>query len=219
MNGFKVGFAIILAMVLLGSLLSATAKSIDAASDSFLDISNALAGASAGDVVMLPPGTNVMTQSINLNGVSLIGAGTNQTVLIDEENRSGNAQVINLNPTPGHLTEIANLQLKGGVTNTSINYYGAIACYGATNTSWRVDNVIFNGLYAKSICTYGNSASVIDHNSFYERSISVEDNGFIPGDSEGDESYAYPPTYGLSSSNVLYVEDNYFTNIVLSSVS
>ncbi len=204
----------LVASLLLGTGLPADAKLINAVSGLFSDISNALANASAGDVVLLPPGTNVMTQTLNLYGVSLIGAGTNKTVLIDEENRSVSAQVINLYATAGHLTEIANLQLMGGVTNTSINYYGAIACYGTTNTSWRVDNVDFNGLYAKGICTYGNSFSVIDHNVFYERSISVSAGNYIPGDSEGDESYAYPPTYGPNSANVLYVEDNYFTNIV-----
>ncbi|HEY1663724.1 MAG TPA: hypothetical protein VGI03_15000 [Verrucomicrobiae bacterium] len=214
MKMFKAKLATALAVVFFAAQLSAQAKLINLVDGLITDISNAVANASPGDVIQLPPGTNVMTQTINLNGVSLIGAGTNQTVLIDEENRVVSAQMINLYPTAGHLTEVANLQLRGGVTNTGINYYGAIACFGSANTSWRIDNVDFNGLYAKNICTYGNSASVIDHNVFYERSISIEANCFIPNDGEGDQSYAYPPTYGLSSSNVLYVEDNYFTNIV-----
>ncbi|HEY3760395.1 MAG TPA: hypothetical protein VGN23_01430 [Verrucomicrobiae bacterium] len=203
-----------LVFILQAGLFPAQASLINIVNGLFSSITNAIASALPGDVVVLPPGTNVLTQTINLYGVSLIGSGTNQTVLVDEENRSGNAQMINIYPTPGHVTEVANLQLCGGVTNTSINYYGAIACIGTTNTSWRVDNCVFNGLYAKSICTYGNSASVIDHNVFYERSISIEDNGYIPGDGMGDESYAYPPTYGLNSTNALYVEDNYFTNLM-----
>jgi hypothetical protein len=120
--------------------------------------------------------------------------------------------MINLYPAAGFLSEICNIQFHGGVTNTSVNYWGTIAVYGTAGSSWRIDHNIFNVLYAKNICTYGNSFSVIDHNTFYEIGISIEDNGYIPNDPEGDASWSSPPTYGLNSSNVLYVENNYFTN-------
>lgn len=198
-----------------GSVCSA--KTINAASCQYSDVSSAVAQASAGDIVQLPAGRAIWSQTITLNGVSLLGSGTNATILVDEENRSAVApltpQMIILNTVAGTLSEISNIQLCGGVTNTSDNYYGAIAAYGTAGSSWRIDHNFFNGLYAKNIATYGNSFSVIDHNAFFEKAISIEDNGYVPNGGMGDQSWNLPPTYGLDSSNVLYVEDNYFTNL------
>ncbi|HTV42211.1 MAG TPA: hypothetical protein VMF08_16695 [Candidatus Sulfotelmatobacter sp.] len=178
-------------------------------------MSNAVAQASPGDVVDIPAGTITWSQTLILsNGVSLNGAGTNSTILIDEENRSVSAQMIMVYPAAGYESQISNLQLQGGTTNTSPNYFGAIAVYGFAGSSWRIDNCVFNGLYAKSICTYGNSLSVIDHNFFFEKLLSIAANTYIPNDGEGDASWASPPTYGLNSSNVLYIENNFFTNLV-----
>jgi hypothetical protein len=188
------------------------AKVINAASCAFADVSNAVAQASPGDVVQLPAGTSWWAETLNLTNVSLIGAGTNSTVIIDEENRSVSAQLINVYPAAGSFQEIANIQFQCGVTNTSPNYDGVIAVFGVPGASWRIDHNVFNQLYGKNICTYGDSASVIDHNTFYERYISVCCYGYIPGDTEGDISWSTPATYGLASSNCLYVENNYFTN-------
>jgi hypothetical protein len=200
------------AAIVLSPVNESDAKVINAASCRFADVNNAVLQASPGDTVQLPAGTNWWSQTLDLTNVSLIGAGTNSTMIIDEENRSGSAQVINSYPGAGYFTEIANIQFMGGVTNTSPNYYGAIAVYAATGSSWRIDHNIFNVLYAKNICTYGNAFSVIDNNTFYEKEISVEDNGYVPNDQFGDSSWASPPTYGINSSNVLYVENNTFTN-------
>jgi hypothetical protein len=202
---------IIMAMVSL-TAWRADAKVINAVSCQFSDVSNAVAQASAGDVVQLPPGTNWWGQTLNLSGVSLIGAGTNSTVIIDEENRAVSAQIINLYPSAGSYMEVADIQFDGGVTNTSPNYNGCLAVYGVTGATWRIDHCVFNMLYGKNICTYGNSYSVIDHCAFYELYISIGCYGYIPGDTEGDHSWNTPPTYGLDSTNCLYVEDNYFTN-------
>ena len=203
----------IIAATVISAAPHSNAKVFNAASCQFADVSNAVAQASAGDVVDLPGGTVTWTETLNLNGVSLNGEGTNSTILIDEENRSASAQMINVYPAAGFETMISNIQFRGGVTNTSPNYFGTIAVYGSAGSSWRIDNNIFNGLYAKAIASYGNSFAVIDHNVFYEKLISIAVNTFIPNDGEGDASWAYPPTYGLNSSNVLYVENNYFTNL------
>jgi hypothetical protein len=208
----KMGSIGIIAATVLAAATPGEAKVINAASCSFADVSSAVAQASPGDVVQLPVGTNWWSQTLNLPGVSLIGAGTNLTVIIDEENRSVSPQIINVDPVAGTFQEIANIQFEGGITNTGPNYTGCLAVNGVAGASWRIDHNVFNGLYGKNICTYGNSLSVIDHNTFYEKYISVCDYGFIPGDGEGDISWSTPPTYGLSSSNCLYVEDNYFTN-------
>jgi hypothetical protein len=204
-----------LAVVLLLAV-PAEAIIVNAASGSFVNVSSAVASAPAGSTVLIPPGTNVWTQTLNLNnGVSIKGSGTNQTVIIDEESRANNGgQIFILTGNPIYLTELSNLQLCGGVTNTSPNYFGAVVCSVTTATSWRIDHVLFNGLYAKNIATYGNAFSVIDHNIFLMRAIAIEDNGYVDGDQFGDQSYVLPPTYGLNSSNCLYIEDNFFTNII-----
>jgi hypothetical protein len=195
-------------------LCAAHASLINAPTGSFSAVAAVVATAVPGDTVSIPAGTNVWTQTVNLNGVSLRGAGTNQTVIIDEVSRVNNGgQLFILTGNPNHLIELSNLQLRGGVTNTSINYYGTVVCSGTPGTSWRVDHVVFNGLYAKNIATYGNAVSVIDHNIFLMKSIAIEDNGYVYGDQFGDQSYALPPAYGLNSSNCLYIEDNSFTNI------
>lgn len=202
-----------LAAIIPGWAIPSQARVITAASCAFSDVSNAVAQASAGDVVQLPAGTASWSETLNLtNGVSLIGAGTNSTFIIDEENRSISPQLINVYPVAGHFQEIANIQFQGGVINTTPNYTGVLCVFGVPGASWRIDHNVFDGLYGKNICTYGDSFSVIDHNTFYEKGISVCCYGYIPNDPEGDISWATPPTYGLSSSNCLYVENNYFTN-------
>jgi hypothetical protein len=189
------------------------AKVISAASCNFIDVSNAVASASAGDTVQLPPGTSSWSQTLTLNGVSLAGSGTNATKIIDEESRSGGAQLVMAYPTAGNLLEISQIQFCGGVTNTSISYNGSISIYGVPGSSWRIDHNIFNALYSKGIATYGSAFSVIDDNTFYERAISIADDSAYPNDGEGDVSYSQPPTYGLNSSNVLYIENNFMTNL------
>jgi hypothetical protein len=207
--------AFVLLAVLLFLAAPTEASIISAASGSFPDVSNAVASAPAGSTVLIPPGTNIWTQTLNLNnGISIKGSGTNQTVIVDEVSRANNGgQLFILNGNPTYLTELSNLQLRGGVTNTNPNYFGTVICNGTTNTSWRVDHVLFNGLYAKNICTFGNAFSVVDHSTFVMRAIAIEDNGYVSGDQFGDQSYALPPTFGLGSSNCLYIEDNFFTNI------
>jgi len=204
---------------LLNGHCAVRAALINALTGSVSDVTAAVASALPGDTVLVPPGTNIWTQTVNLSGVSLRGAGTNQTVIIDEESRANNGgQIFILTGSPNHLTELSNLQLCCGVTNTSPNYYGSIVCSGTANTSWRIDHILFNGLYAKNIATYGNAFNVIDHNAFLMKAIAIEDNGYVSGDQFGDQSYALPPTYGQNSAgqnvaSVLYIEDNYFTNI------
>src|SRR5579863_3398288 len=94
------------------------ASIVNAVTTSFSDVIAAVSGALPGDVVQLPAGTNVWTQTMNLNGVSLRGADTNRTVIIDEVSRANNGgQLFILAGNPICLTELSNLQLRGGVTN------------------------------------------------------------------------------------------------------
>ena len=122
-------------------LIAAPAKAaiINAASGSFMNVSNAVASAPAGSTVLIPPGTNIWTRTLSLNaGVSIKGSGTNQTVIIDEESRANNGgQIFIISGYGGQLTELSNLQLKCGTTNTDYNYFGAVVASGTASTSWR----------------------------------------------------------------------------------
>jgi hypothetical protein len=201
----------LLIVVALSFRFPCNAAVINAVSCLFSDVSAAVALASPGDTVQLPAGTNWWSQTINLNGVSIKGAGTNATVLIDEVPRTGTGgQLFYINGTGSSYTEISNLQLRCGVTNTSYNYNGSIACNGVPTSSWRVDHVTFNSLYAKSILTYGSPECCVDHNTFMLMAQGVAIGNW--GGGYGDYSYSVPPTYGINSTNVLYVENNYFTN-------
>src|SRR5215469_733699 len=105
-------FGLLAATVLL-TAVHCNARTIQAASCQFADVSNAVAQASAGDVVQLPPGTNWWAQTLTMNGISLNGTSTNLTILIDEENRSVSPPMINLYPAVGYLSEISHIQFRG----------------------------------------------------------------------------------------------------------
>ncbi|HEU5397531.1 MAG TPA: hypothetical protein VFV81_10200 [Verrucomicrobiae bacterium] len=176
---------------------------------SYSAVSAAVASAVAGDVVQLPMGTNTWTQGVTLNGVSLIGAGTNATVIIDEAPRYNNGiPLVTIHPASGSLTEVAQFTIREGVTNTSYNYNGEIQAFGDAPDSWRIDHIVFDSPYAKSIIYWGHPYAVIDHCTFRMRAEGVigYDEGY------GDSSWASPPNYGMS--NMVYVEDCYFTNVI-----
>lgn len=188
---------------------SGNAKTINATTGSYVNVSNAVVSASPGDAVMIPAGTNTWTEPLVLRGVSLIGAGTNSTVIVDEIPRPNGTGVpiITLTPT-NQFSEISQMQFAGGVTNTSYNYNGEIVVAGDAPSSWRIDHVIFNGLYGKNLVSFGNPYAVVDHCLFQIRAIAIS----VFSGGYGDTNWATPPNYG--GSNMLYVENNVITNIV-----
>jgi len=184
---------------------------ICAVSASFNDVSQAVASATNGDLVLIPPGTEVWTQTLFLNGVSLRGCGTNQTIIVDGVPATENyGTIINMSAGTNTLTELSNFQIVSCTSNFFANYEGEVVASGTPATPWRIDHMLFNSLYGKNIATYGTAPSVIDHNVFLTCNV-----GIWTADG-GDQyaSYSLPATYGLGSSNELYIEDNCFTNII-----
>lgn len=173
------------------------------------DVNKAIAVALPGDTIQLPPGTDIWTQTISLTGVSLKGSGTNSTFIIDEAPRVNNGiPLISIHAVADHLTEVSQLTIQGGTSNTQYNYNGEIQAFGDAPDSWRIDHVNFNAPYAKAIIYWGQPYAVIDHCTFVMRAEGVI--GY--GDGYGDSSWATPPDYG--GSNEVYVEDCLFTNVV-----
>lgn len=186
----------------------ADAKIINVANGSYSAVSSAVASASPGDAVMIPAGTYTWTQQLVVKGVSLIGAGTNLTVIVDEIPRTGSGVPMFIVTTTTKLTEISQLQIAGGVVNTTYNYNGEISISGDAPSCWRIDHVFFNGDYGKNIVSYGDPYAVVDHCEFTMRGISVT----VYSDGYGDTNWARSPSYG--GTNMLYVESCLFTNIV-----
>ena len=188
---------------------------IRAVSTALVDVSNAVAQAAFGQTVFLPAGTNAWNQTLNISGISLIGLGTNLSVLQDNEPDvnaipGSYAPMIHMVAT-NKLTRLSNLTL-ATLTNSAINYHGKVSVSGLI-PQWRIDHCVFNQLYGDNIVCDGNSG-LIDHNSFYLRGTAIVGNGT---DFYGDLSWASPPSYGSISN--LVVEDNWFTNIVYGSSS
>lgn len=184
---------------------------IYAASGQYADVSNAVAQAQPGNLVLIPPCTNVWSQTLYLNGVSLRGCGTNQTVILDGvPPTSNNGILIEMNAGTNGLTQLSNFQITCDPTNMGQVYNGVITAAGSPATPWRIDHMFFNNIASKNIGVFGSSPSVIDHNLFFMTTITIWEGNY------GDQyaSWAVPATWGLSSSNELYIEDNYFTNTI-----
>jgi hypothetical protein len=198
------------------------ANTITANSGSFTDVSKAVASASFGDTVVIPPGTNTWTQTLNLWGISLQGSGTNNTVIVDETPILGNGlPVINLT-TASTLSRISQLTISVGKINcyTAVSVQcgnaaaavrGVINVYG-TNT-FRIDHCVFYQVTGKPIHLTSMNYGLIDHCSFqmYGGANAVEVDAGVPADGGlGDLSWATPYAYG--SSNALFFEDNYVSS-------
>ncbi len=183
------------------------AKTITANSASFTDVSNAVASASPGDTVTIPAGTALWTNQLTCLGVSLIGSGTNQTVIVDNIDRLANDQecLILFSSLTNGFARCSNFQITGG--NTTENYKGEIVA--SMDLPARIDNLFFNLPSDKGIIVGGTSNGLIDHCTFVLSNSSAI---YANGDGFGDVSWATPVDYGTS--NALYIEDCLFTNVV-----
>ena len=208
MNAFRPSAKWLLFVAFLLSSGVSRAAIFNAASVAYSDVSTAVALASPGDTVLLPSGTATWSQQLVLNGVSLIGAGTNATFIVDEVPRVNNGVPLIVINATSRLTEVSEFTIEAGVTNTSYNYNGEISVSGDLPACWRIDHVFFAGPYAKAILSYGNPFAVVDHCFFVMRAEGV----LNYADGYGDTNWATPPNYG--GSNMVYVEDCTFTNIV-----
>jgi hypothetical protein len=185
---------------------------INAKSGSYSDVSAAVRSTSPGDVVQIPPGTNTWTSSFWLtNAITLVGAGVDQTVIIDEVPRSGQyLQVFILSAPNGQNIRLSGMTIRGGTVNTTVNYDGEILVVGTTK-SFRIDHIKFDGDRASGIEING-PVGVIDHclfNSYGVQGIIVFHSSWN-GASFGDGSWADGDWLG--SGNAVCIEDNTFLN-------
>jgi hypothetical protein len=194
-------------LVLLSVGATSRAAVINARSGSFADVSAAVASASPGDTVLMPPGTNSWSSMLTISGITLQGSGVGSTVIVDETPPVGNGTAfLQMSVVTNTITRLTQVEFVPGVTNNYSfnNYNGAIQIYGQS-PFWRIDHCLFNFLTAKDIKVGDGSYGLIDHDSFFTTnrlSIEIFNTGY------GDAAWAAPSAFG--SSNSVYIEDNNF---------
>ena len=200
-----------LGIVLLLAGLRASANTNTAASASFADVSAAVASSAPGDIVIIPPGTGNWTSPLTLQDVSLIGSGTNLTVIIDNMDRNANPNppLIFMHGVTTNVMQVGNFQLVGG--NQTLNWHGEIASDFSGPS--RLHDIFYNLCSDKDIILYGANQILIDHCYFLMKfsGINIQDVGY------GDASWATSPNYGTAL--VPVIEDCTFTNTIHNSAS
>src|SRR5580658_7590370 len=93
----------------------------NAASAAESDVAAAIAKADNGDTVMVPPGVSTWTSILQVTkGITLMGAGTNSTTIIDEVPRTRSyAAFINAILTPKQSFRLTGFTFQYGTINTN----------------------------------------------------------------------------------------------------
>lgn len=223
----------ILAIVIVLVAISAAGTSTAATCNS-ADVQTAINASSAGDIVIVPPGTCIwnstvtISASITLQGSGTpnttptqFGAGTLTTIIKDNIPSAGAIQAA-VTYSPGALLHITTLDIEpiNGSTSLASPVQVAGTCTGSGCPQIRIDNVAFgattqwteggNGSSADWMIRVDNAFGVIDHNTLPSGSqvelINANLSAYLGVGDFGDNSWATPDSFG--SANVLYVENN-----------
>jgi hypothetical protein len=210
-KSMKYAFAIMLAA------LPCRAATITAASPSRADVLTAITASVTGDTVQVPAGLAVWTTNITFTGkgITLRGAGTNITIIVDENpnNRVNQPSLLDITwqGTNGGMFDLSGFQFRGGTNQTSTLATGMLqftASNNMTNDSvWRIHNCLFNDPWGRPMQVRAWSG-LIDSNVFYlTRHLSgiSFDNRIVSGE-YGDRAWAEPVPMGTT--NLLYFEHN-----------
>lgn len=195
-------------IALLLSSSYASAAIINAASTSYIDVSNAVAVANAGDTVQIPAGSSSWTAGLTIQGITVSGQSSNLTTIVDEtfHGDSIGIALFNVITTNGFLTRVTNMKLQGGVTNTTITFSVGTVNISGTNPSVRIDHMMFYNLPSKPIVTQTQCYGIIDDCTFYAH-VSAANMIEAQGNVYGDDSWA--STYTPGTTNALYIESCY----------
>lgn len=189
--------------------LGVPAATIIAPGTDYTSVSNTVALASQGDIVQLPPGTNGWPRTLLISGITLIGSGTNSTLISNNVPING-SPLLQINTVSNFLTRLTAIHFISGVTNNIStfpgNSSGSIQISGSA-PKWRIDHCQFELLTGKTIRINSDVYGLIDQNTFqtFDR-IAVE----LFGNGYGDASWAQAVVYG--GTNATYIENNYFTD-------
>jgi hypothetical protein len=205
----------------------AEAGTITASGVDLPSVSSAVALASDGDRVVIPPGTASWNSTLTVTkGITLVGATTisgsadsptvtNATIIVDEVTRDSglNAPIIVVNNLASGATfRLTGVTLRVGTgAGATGAYNGAVRLFATPPTAVRIDHCHFDGLKQDFIHVLTTTYGVIDHCVFdgYNPCLAITaSNGGPSG--VGDEAWASPPYFG--SEKFIFVEDNTFNN-------
>ena len=217
MNRLHHRIRLLLILLFLVTLTAKSATTWNAPSGAWIDVSNTVAHASYGDTVQIPAGTwTWTTPNLLISGITLAGAGTNATFITDGMAAAEIAYLLNVITVTNAMTRVTGITFQDAGVGAG-NWHGKLEFNGMNAgpaSAWRCDHCSFVGLQGINIFVHGFAIGVVDHCSFFLRAEGVGQYGInaYAHDSYGDISYAMPPTYGTT--NALYVESCYFTNIL-----
>jgi hypothetical protein len=195
-----------------------TASDVD-----FASVKSAVLKAHDGDTVAIPAGTATWTKTLTLNkNISIIGAGIDQTVVIDETPKGKNQnplfQIESKSTTM--LSRISGFTINGstsGATGNTIDKgsLGAISIAAVSETpNVRVDHIKFYQLYQRPLVFFGGVWGVIDHCDFtmgeWTGGINIRHDAWKGRGKYGDNSWADDPQWGTEQA--IFIEDCTFNN-------
>jgi len=176
-----------------------------------------------GDTVTLPVGTftyragSIYPQiAIDVTkAIKIIGAGIDQTIIIDEVPRvGGNGTVFVLAPTSTTaLSDFSGMTIRGGTSVTSnTDTFGAIHIDAvSTVPNVRVHHIKMDSIYGRNFTVTGSVLGVIDHCTFirgagrWNGCFDIHHNSWKGVGNMGDNSWA--DGTNLGTEKALYIED------------
>jgi len=187
-----------LLVVLLGAMKS-YAATINAASVSYSDVQEAVASATSGDTVVIPPGTATWSSTLVITkSLTLKGAGADKTVI----KADGITTIIKVSVQGDHTIDIS------GLTLDANNIEGS-NCLNIINTSTaplykiRIHHNKFTHAGYMSIRAKGNVFGLIDHNQFVDNNYDLKIYG-----NDRETWRDFPGLANIGTANYLYIEDN-----------
>lgn len=204
---------IILAVLL--SALSGRAAIFNAASCSFIDVSNAVKLASDKDQVIVPAGSAMWLSGLLItNDIWLMGQGAGQTIIVDGTEHVGPTSLIRWLMNTNGFPRMSGFTFASTNNQDTYprNFNGCLYFYGLPAYGFRIDHCLFTNLVGAQVAIDGWAYGVIDHNNFvdnFDIGVLVFHTTY-GGHNYGDGSWADDPKLG--STNVVCIENNFFND-------
>lgn len=212
-------------------VLPVQAATINAASGSYADVSNAVFTATVGDTVQIPAGTNTWTNTLTISkAITISGIGVVNAKLIEEAagflttNTTETMFIDNISPR-GPLFTLSNTNTNQVLWLTKMrlsSIAGSAYAAGAIDIKTtdalsncppvRVSNVILDGINSRPFTIYAYGNVVIDHCVGLNNVGGIAFDGRAPDSSNrGDLVWANDVPWGTVSSGPV-IESCWFTN-------
>lgn len=194
---------------MLGFGASVRAAIVPATSCNQADIQTAIDAAVTGDTVAIPAGACTWSLPVRLvnKGLTLQGAGMDQTVITDSTGNAWNEPALWIEGQEGQKIRVTGLGFHYAFNATLEDYNGAILVRG-TSKEVRVDHCRFVDFWNRSMQFSGYTYGLIDHCVFQRTPGAV--NWFQATNVNGDGDAAWQRPLTLGSANAVYIEENQF---------